>query len=147
MRDLVAQILADKALLAKEELKQKLQNLVNEKLNQVKMRLAAEMYEEVGVEVDFVDEEILDEANVQRMGRTKMIRVRIRNGKVQRRVKKSAVKGYTIRGGKMVRMSAMERRHRKMAARRAKFKRRAKMKQSIRKRQRSLRRRKALGVR
>ena len=98
--------------------------------------------------IDFVDEEILDEAsNVQRMGRTKMIRVRIRNGKVQRRVKKSAVKGVTMRGGKMVRRAARERRHRKMAARRAKFKRKSKLRQAMRKRAVSIRKRKALGVR
>ena len=146
MRNFTNNIFAGRILEAKEALNQRMKELVENKLNQVKMRLAAEMYEEDGIEVDFIDEE-LSEANVQRMGRTKLIRVRIRGGKVQRRVKKSAIKGYTIRGGKMVRMSATERRHRKMAARRGKYKRRAKMKQSIRKRQRSLRRRKSMGIR
>ena len=127
---------------AKESLKEHLQNLINEKLNLIKLRIAAEMYE------DF-DYEIVDEAvnrNIQKMGRTKLVRVRIRGGKVQRRKKLSAVKGYTIRAGKLTRMSAQERRHRKMAARRAKFKRRAKLQQSLRKRKRSLIRRRALGL-
>ena len=43
-------------------------------------------------------------------------------------------------------MSATEIRHRKMAARRAKFKRRAKLQTSLRKRQRSLRKRHAMGL-
>jgi ribosomal protein S28E/S33 len=112
---------------AKDMLVDRIEELINEKLNQLEV-------------------EILDEANIQKMGRTKLIRVRIRKGKTQRRIKKSAVPGYTIRGGKLIRMLPTERRHRKMAARRAKFKRRSKMKQSIRKRVISLRKRKALGL-
>lgn len=72
--------------------------------------------------------------------RIKRIRVRIRNGKVQRNVRKSAVKGYTLRGGRLVRMSTTERMHRKRGARRGKIKRRAKMARIILKRKRSLRR-------
>ena len=64
--------------------------------------------------------ENLEEGNVMKQGRVKIIRVRIRNGKVQRRKKLSAVKGYTIRKGKLTRMNATERRHRKLGARRAK---------------------------
>ena len=145
MKKMVDNMFLGNYSVVKEELNNRLQELVNEKVNQLKLRLAAEMYGDVGVDVEFVEED-LSEANVQKMGRTKMIRVRVRGGKVQRRIKKSAVPGFTLRGGKMVRMSTMERRHRKMAARRAKFKRRAKMKQAIRKRQRSLRRRKAMGL-
>lgn len=89
----------------------------------------------------------LSEANVQKLGRTKIVRVRIRAGKVQRRKKFSTVPGYTIRGGKLVRMSAQERRHRKMGARRAKIKIRSKKNQILRKRKISLRKRKAMGVR
>ena len=98
----------------------------------------------VGI-VTFVVEE-LSEGNILRMGRTKMIRVRIRRGKVQRRVKKSAVAGYVMRGGRLTRMTPMERRHRKMGARRSKFKRRAKLRQSLRKRRMSLRKRTAMGL-
>jgi hypothetical protein len=128
---------------ARESLKEQLQNLISEKLNQLKLRIASEMYGD-DVEYELVDEAV--NRNIQKMGRTKMVRVRIRGGKIQRRKKLSAVKGYTIRAGKLTRMSAQERRHRKMAARRSKFKRRAKLQQSLRKRKRSLLRRRALGI-
>jgi hypothetical protein len=141
MRDFVFKLLQNKIVEAKEVLNQRIQDLVNERLNQVKLRIAVEMYDDV----DF-EEEDLSEANIQKMGRTKLIRVRIRKGKVQRRVKKSSVAGFTIRGGRLVRMSPLERRRRKLAARRSKFKRRAKLKQSLRKRALSLRRRKAMGL-
>ena len=59
---------------------------------------------------------------------------------------RSATPGYVYRGGKLVRMTPMEKRHRKMAARTSKFKRRHELQQSIRKRKVALRRRKALGV-
>ena len=56
-----------------------------------------------------VVKEIIAEANVQKMGRKKLIRARVRGGKVQRRKVVSAVKGYTIRGGKPIRMKPAER--------------------------------------
>jgi hypothetical protein len=141
MKDFVSKLLQDKIVEAKEVLGQRIQDLVNERLNQVKLRIAAEMYDDFEVE-----EEEISEANVQRMGRTKLIRVRFRAGKVQRRVKKSAVPGFTIRGGKLVRMLPQERRRRKMAARRSKFKRRSKLRQALRKRTMTLRKRKAMGL-
>ena len=137
----VSKLLSNNLVEAKKELEEKIQNLVNEKINQMKLRIASEMYNDIDVY-----EEELTEGNILRMGRTKMIRVRIRKGKVQRRIKKSAVTGYTIRNGKMTRMSPLERRHRKMGARRSKFKRRAKLRQSLRKRKMSLRRRSAMGL-
>ncbi len=79
-------------------------------------------------------------------GRIRRIRVRVRNGKIQRNVKVSNVKGFTIRGGKLVRMSATERLHRKRGARRGKIKRRAKLARALLKRKRSLRRRHAMGL-
>jgi len=84
--------------------------------------------------------------NVIKSGRTKIIRARVRGGKVQRRKKFSAVKGYTIRGGKVVRMSPSEKRKRKIGARRAKLKRKAKMARALMKRKRSLRKRAAIGL-
>jgi hypothetical protein len=72
--------------------------------------------------------------------RIRRIRVRIRNGKVQRNVRKSAVKGFTLRGGRLKRISTQERMHRKRGARRAKIKRRAKMARILMKRRRSMRR-------
>ena len=140
MENFVSKLLQNKIVEAKEVLNQRIHDLVNERVNQIKMRLVAEMY---GEDVEF---EEVNEGNIQRMGRTKLIRVRFRGGKVQRRVKKSAVPGFTIRGGKLTRMSPQERRRRKMAARRSKFKRRSKMRQALRKRQMSLRKRKAMGL-
>jgi len=90
--------------------------------------------------------EIIAEANVQRMGRKKLIRARIRGGKVQRRKVVSAVKGYTIRGGKLKRMTAAERLRRRISQRKGKMKRRAKMARALIKRKRSLRKRASLGL-
>jgi len=94
--------------------------------------------------------EQLDEAkrnpNIMRQGRTKVVKARVRGGKVQRRKRLSAVKGYTIRGGKLKRMSMQERLRRKRAQRRAKVKRRAKMARALMRRKRSMRRRASLGV-
>jgi hypothetical protein len=78
-------------------------------------------------------------------GRIKVVKLRIRNGQVQRRKKVSNVAGFTLRQGKMTRMSPTERRNRKLGAKRGKVKRRAKMTQILRKRQKSILKRKRLG--
>ena len=85
-------------------------------------------------------EEELDEARIN------IVRARVRGGKVQRRKKVSNVAGMTMRGGTLKRMSAAERRRRKMGARRGKVKRRAKLSRSLMKRKRSLQKRKSLGL-
>ena len=90
--------------------------------------------------------EIIAEANVQRMGRKKLVKARVRGGKVQRRKVVSGVKGYTIRGGKLTRMSSAERLRRRIAQRKGKVKRRAKLARALIKRKRSLRRRQSLGL-
>jgi len=138
MRSLIDAILSNDLLEAKRILDERLDELADDALTDVKDDMALEMFD--------VDLDELEEGNIMKMGRTKMIRVRIRNGKVQRRKKLSAVQGYTTRGGKLVRMSPVERRNRKMASRRSKFKRRAKLRQSLRKRKISLRRRSAMGL-
>lgn len=136
MKDLISAILSNDFNQAKKILEARLDELADDALTDLKEDLASEMF----------DVEELEEGNIMKMGRTKMVRIRVRNGKIQRRKKLSAVKGYTMRGGKMTRMSPMERRHRKMGARRSKFKRRAKLRQSLRKRKMSLRRRNAMGL-
>jgi len=138
MRSLIDAIFSNDLLEAKRILDERLDELADDALTDVKDDMALEMFD--------VDLDELEEGNIMKMGRTKMIRVRIRNGKVQRRKKLSAVQGYTTRGGKLVRMSPVERRNRKMASRRSKFKRRAKLRQSLRKRKISLRRRSAMGL-
>jgi len=80
------------------------------------------------------------------MGRKKLVKARVRGGKVQRRKVVSGVKGYTIRGGKLTRMSSAERLRRRISQRKAKVKRRAKLARSLIKRKRSLRRRQSLGL-
>jgi hypothetical protein len=143
MKDFVSNLISKDMLEAKSILQSKLKEIIEKNLAIIKMRVVAEMCEELDFDINV----ILDESkNVTKSGRTKIIRVRIRGGKVQRRKKVSAVKGFTIRGGKLVRMSSAERRHRKMGARRAKNKRRAKLRQALRKRRLSLRKRKTMGL-
>lgn len=77
--------------------------------------------------------------------RIKIVKLRIRNGKVQRRKKVSTVAGFTIRGGNMVRMSPAERRKRKLGAKRANIKRRSSRMQAMVKRKRSMQKRQNLG--
>ena len=136
MSNFVSKLLTNNLVEARNELEGKIKKLVEEKINQLKLRVSAEMYESFD----------LLEGNILKMGRTKMVKVRIRNGKIQRRKKLSNVKGYTIRHGMLTRMSPQERRHRKLAARKSKFKRRAKLRQSLRKRRMSDRKRTAMGL-
>lgn len=84
--------------------------------------------------------EELDEARI------KILKTRVRGGKVQRRKKVSGVEGYKIVDGKLKRMSPAERRRRKLGQKRGKLKRRAKMRQTLMKRKRSLRKRSAIGL-
>lgn len=86
------------------------------------------------------EEEELDEARIS------IVRARVRGGKIQRRKKVSNVPGMTLRGGTLKRMSAAERRRRKMGARKGKMKRKAKLSRSLMKRKRSLQKRKSLGL-
>lgn len=86
------------------------------------------------------EDEQLDEARI------KLIKARIRGGKIQRRKRVSNVPGMTLRGGKLQRMSAAERRRRKMGARKAVRKRAPKMNRALMKRKRSLMKRRALGL-
>lgn len=85
-------------------------------------------------------EEQLDEARV------KIVKARIRGGKIQRRKKVSNVEGYKVQGGQLKRMSPVEKRNRKLGQRRGKIKRRAKLTRTLMKRQKSLRKRQSLGI-
>jgi hypothetical protein len=86
------------------------------------------------------EEQELDE------GRINIVKVRVRGGKIQRRMKVSNVAGFTMRAGKLTRMSPTERRKRKLGAKKAARKSRAKRSQMLRKRRMSLMKRKRLGV-
>jgi hypothetical protein len=83
---------------------------------------------------------------VRRMGRLNFVRVRVRRGKVQRRKKVSAVKGWTLRGGRLQRMRPSERLRRRLGARRAKLKRRSKKAQIRRRTAFAMRKRRSLGL-
>lgn len=78
--------------------------------------------------------------------RIKIIKARIRGGKIQRRKRVSNVPGMTLRGGRLKRMSPTERRNRRMGQKRGKMKRRAKLARTLQKRKRSLMKRKVLGL-
>lgn len=132
---------------ANEKISESFVEILKDKLSEAKKIVAAKYGVTELVEVlESLENDQIDEGNVTKMGRLKMIKARIRNGKVQRRVKKSAVKGMTLRGGKLVRMSPSEKRSRKIGARRAKIKRRAKLARALMKRKRSLMKRKAIGL-
>lgn len=89
---------------------------------------------------DYMDGEKLDEARIN------IIKARIRGGKIQRRKRVSNVPGFTLRGGKMTRMSATERRRRKLGAKIAARKTKQKKTQILRKRRLSLVKRSRLGI-
>ena len=141
-KKLVESIILDDYNEANESLSESFVEILKDKLSEAKKIVAAKY----GVAELAEALESIDESNVTKMGRLKMIKARIRGGKVQRRVKKSAVKGLTLRGGKLVRMSPSEKRARKMGARRGKIKRRAKLARALMKRRRSLMKRKAMGL-
>jgi len=128
---------------AKQSIFALMNDILAERINDVKQYVIADMFEY---------EDQLDESqNVIRLGRTKLIRRRIRrkNGRivVQRNIRRSAVKGFTLRGGKMKRITAMQKITMKRAQRRGALKRRAHKQQILRRRMLSVRRRKSLGIR
>jgi hypothetical protein len=138
MKPYVSNIFSNNLVEARKILHERIDEIVRQKLEELKLEIASEPYD--------YDEEELEEGNVQKMGRVKLIKIRIRKGKVQRRKKLATVKGYTIRGGKVTRMPQAERLHRRMAQRRAKLKRRGKLGLALRKRKVSIRKRGALGL-
>jgi hypothetical protein len=130
---------------ASENLSESFVEILKQKLAEAKKIVAAK-YDVAELAEALQTDEQIDESNIVRMGRMKMIRARIRSGKVQRRVKKSAIPGMRVASGKLVRMTPTEKRKRKMGARRAKIKRRAKLARALMKRRRSLMKRKAMGL-
>lgn len=102
----------------------------------------------------FVAETYQDEWEVETLEEGKrfnIVRVRIRKGKVERRRKVSNLPGYTFRKKgdgptKMVRMSPIERRKRKISQRRGAVKRRGKMARIQQKMKRVRLKRRSLGL-
>lgn len=144
MKEIVNLVLEGKLIEAKEKLEQFINQKIEAKLFEKKLSLVYEMYDEL--DCDLSIEELNEAKNSQKAGRVKVVRVRVRGGKMQTRKKFSAIKGYTIRGGKMVRMSSQEQQKRRLGAVKSRYKRRAKLQQALRKRQRSIGKRKAIGI-
>ena len=140
---------------AKNLVNEKLQSIAERKMMEVKKMIAAKKV--VEQEQDFVikhqsndrrerlKREITEETQIDE-ARFKVVKARIRGGKVQRRKKVATQPGMTFRGGKLIRMSPAERRKRKLGARKGKMKRRGKMAMIKRKRQMSIRKRERLGL-
>jgi len=147
-------ILQNKLDEAKELIYEKLDELASIKLEEVKPFVVDEMFEEIEV-----DEEVLEEAtkkrnpNVVKMGRVQKIRRRIRRNKkgkivVQKNVRKSAIKGYRLSGNTVKRIPATTRLRKARLLKRAwKTTRRAKLRRTLLKRKMSMRRRKSMGLR
>lgn len=126
--------------------------LIFKRLNEIAASALLEAKEKVA-EQQYVEVEVLDEANVQRMGRITKIRRRIRRNKkgriiVQRNVRKSAVKGFRLSGNKVVRISAMQRINKTRKLKRYwKTKGKARLNRTLMKRKMSNQRRKSMGIR
>lgn len=144
MKTLVQNILAENYSAADSLLDVIMSKNMARNLVELKKAMAAEISsDEIIIEKD---EEELNEAR-----RFKVVRVRIRKGKVERRKKVSNVAGYTFRKkgsgpAKLIRMSPMERRKRKLGARRGKIKRRAKAARIQQKMKRVRIKRRSLGL-
>ena len=123
---------------ARELIENRLEQLFVEKLDERKLQITEQM---------FGENSSLEEGNFYHQGRSKIIRVRVRGGKIQRGRKQATLKGHTIRKGKLVRMTPLEIRNRQLGSRKAAIKRRSKMNQIMRSRKISLRKRGAHGLR
>lgn len=140
---LIDLIFEGKLVEAKEELFTRLNEVASKRLEEIKRTVAADIYEEV---------EVIDEANIQRMGRIQKIRRRIRRNKkgriiVQRNVRRSGIKGYRISGNSVKRITATARIHKaRMLKRSWKTTRKSKLRRSLLKRKMSMRRRSSMGI-
>ena len=100
MNQFISKLLANKLAEARDEFEERIQELFHEKLDSLKEEIALSMFGE-GIK----------DSDTLKMGRTKLVRVRIRKGKLQRGRKFSTVKGFTYRGGKMTRIMPSEHRN------------------------------------
>ena len=135
---------------AREQLQNRLKEITAKRLAEAKRYVEADMFETVEIELD---EAAKRNPNIIKMGRINKIRRRIRrNAKgrivVQKNVRRSGIKGYRIKGNRVVRIPATERlRKARLLKRSWKTTRRAKIRRSLLKRKLSMRRRASLGLR
>ena len=143
-------ILKNKLDEARLELSNRLNEITAKRLAEAKRYVEADMFETVEIELD---EAAKRNPNIIKMGRINKIRRRIRrNAKgrivVQKNVRRSGIKGYRIKGNRVVRIPATERlRKARLLKRSWKTTRRAKIRRSLLKRKLSMRRRSSLGLR
>lgn len=143
----VDSLLQNKLDEAKQKIIARLDELVDKRLEEAKMYVAADRFEEESIE-----EAYKRNPNIIRMGRVKKIRRRIRrNAKgritVQKNRRRSAIKGYRISGNTVRRIPATVRlRKARLLKRSWKTTRRAKLRRSLIKRKMSMRRRSSLGL-
>ena len=136
----LSKILSGKLAEAKEEFYALMEEKRERLILEAKKKFVAETYQ------DEWEVETLEEGK-----RFNIVRVRIRKGKVERRKKVSNLPGYTFRKkgdgpAKMVRMSPIERRKRKISQRRGAVKRRGKMARIQQKMKRVRLKRRSLGL-
>ena len=135
---------------AREQLRNRLNEITAKRLAEAKRYVEADMFETVEIELDEVTKR---NPNIIRMGRINKIRRRIRrNAKgrivIQKNVRRSGIKGYRIKGNRVVRIPATERlRKARLLKRSWKTTRRAKIRRTLLKRKLSMRRRSSLGLR
>jgi hypothetical protein len=135
---------------AREQLHNRLNEITAKRLAEAKRYVEADMFETVEIELD---EAAKRNPNIIKMGRINKIRRRIRrNAKgrivVQKNVRRSGIKGYRIKGNRVVRIPATERlRKARLLKRSWKTTRRAKIRRTLLKRKLSMRRRASLGLR
>ena len=135
---------------AREQLRNRLNEITAKRLAEAKRYVEADMFETVEIELDEVTKR---NPNIIKMGRINKIRRRIRrNAKgrivVQKNARRSGIKGYRIKGNRVVRIPATERlRKARLLKRSWKTTRRAKIRRTLLKRKLSMRRRSSLGLR
>jgi hypothetical protein len=140
-------ILQNKLDEAKQELFDRLNEMVAQRLEEAKQYVAADRFEEVDLE-----EATKRNPNIIKMGRIQKIRRRIRrNAKgrivVQKNKRRSGIKGYRISGNTVKRIPATTRlRKARLLKRSWKTTRRAKLRRTLIKRKMSMRRRAGLGL-
>ena len=135
---------------AREQLRNRLNEITSKRLAEAKRYVEADMFETVEIELD---EAAKRNPNIIKMGRINKIRRRIRrNAKgrivVQKNARRSGIKGYRIKGSRVVRIPATERlRKARLLKRSWKTTRRAKIRRTLLKRKLSMRRRSSIGLR
>jgi len=136
---------------AKEHIYEKLNMILDNKLQQYKKYVSESVY--VLEYEEQLDEAVRKSTNIVRMGRVQRIRRRIRRNKqgrivVQRNRRRSAVKGFRVSGNKLKRITAVQRINKTRKLKRYwKGKGRARLQRRLLRRKMSMRRRKSMGIR